>query len=111
VTQLYSLNKEHQLYRSEAVANKAKLDRLKEEGTAEEWDIKNAVSDVGAGFVRSDVLKTKLLEESNRMIVDSAERLDKARDELSALIVSPCSDTHFYSATETAFSEDTARIG
>lgn len=66
------LSKEHQLYRAEAETNKIKLDKLKEEATVEAWDIKNA---------------TKLLEESNKMIDDSAERLANVVAELRDLVI------------------------
>jgi len=63
--------KEHNLYREEVAANKIKLDKLKADGTEEEWYIKNAI---------------KLIEESNKMIDDAAERLAVAHDELRDLV-------------------------
>ncbi|KAL0951716.1 hypothetical protein HGRIS_008392 [Hohenbuehelia grisea] len=66
------LFKEHNLYRQEATDQQAKLDKFKA-NNAEEWDIKNA---------------TRMLEESNKMIVDSASRLGKAVADLRDVLVS-----------------------
>jgi len=65
------LLKEHNLYQKEAEDQKIKLDKFVAEG-AEDWDIKNA---------------TKMMDESNKMIVDSATRLGKAVEDLRDLIL------------------------
>jgi len=66
------LFKEHNTYRKEAEDQQRKLDKFIAE-KAEDWDIKNA---------------TRMMEESNKMIKDSAERLGKAVGELRDLVVS-----------------------
>ncbi|KAJ7750323.1 tubulin binding cofactor A-domain-containing protein [Mycena metata] len=66
------LKKEHELYQKEAVDQKIKQDKLVADG-AEEWDIKNA---------------GKMLDESEKMIKDSAGRFARAYGELRDLIVS-----------------------
>ncbi|QRV88101.1 tubulin-specific chaperone A [Ceratobasidium sp. AG-Ba] len=74
--------KEHNLYRQEALQFKVKYDKLVAEG-ADEWDIKNA---------------KKVLEEGERMIPDSENRLAKAVIELRELVV--------YARTVPAFKDD-----
>ncbi|KAG6879452.1 hypothetical protein C0992_002583 [Termitomyces sp. T32_za158] len=64
------LFKEHALYTKEAEEQQKKLDKFVAEG-AEDWDIKNG---------------TRMMEEANKMIVDSANRLGKAAGELRDLI-------------------------
>ncbi|KAG5340748.1 hypothetical protein E4T56_gene16648 [Termitomyces sp. T112] len=64
------LVKEQALYRKEAEEQQKKLDKFIAEG-AESWDIKNG---------------TRMMEEANKMIVDSANRLGKAAGELRDLI-------------------------
>ncbi|GLB35740.1 putative tubulin binding cofactor A [Lyophyllum shimeji] len=64
------LAKEHALYKKEAEEQQRKLDKFIADG-AEAWDIKNA---------------TRMMEEANKMIVDSANRLGKAAGELKDLI-------------------------
>ncbi|KAF8640389.1 hypothetical protein AX17_000059 [Amanita inopinata Kibby_2008] len=66
------LSKEHNLYKKETLEQKNKLDRLVKDG-AEGWDVKNA---------------TRMLEESNKMIVDTGMRLGKTTEELQDLIES-----------------------
>jgi len=66
------LMKEHNIYRKEAEDQKRKLDKFVDDG-AEDWDIKNA---------------TRMMEESNRMIKDSADRLSNAVEDLSAIVLS-----------------------
>ncbi|KAJ8518795.1 hypothetical protein ONZ45_g4197 [Pleurotus djamor] len=70
---LNRLLKEHNSYRQEAQDQQLKLDKYKADVTAEEWDIKNA---------------TRMLEESNKMVVDSASRLGKAVADLRELVTS-----------------------
>ncbi|KIY69363.1 hypothetical protein CYLTODRAFT_420764 [Cylindrobasidium torrendii FP15055 ss-10] len=66
--------KEHTLYRKEAEDNKVKLDKMIASGIAEdEWEVKNA---------------KRVLDESNRMIEDSATRAGRAAGELRDLVVS-----------------------
>lgn len=64
------LFKEHALYKKEANQQQAKLDKFIAEG-AEGWDINNG---------------TRMMEEANKMITDSANRLGKATGELQDLI-------------------------
>jgi tubulin-specific chaperone A len=82
------LSKEYSLYLREADEQQRKLDRLIAEH-AEDWDIKNAVSR-GSLIVLAwaqVVTKTKMMEESNKMIVDSEIRLANAIGELRDLVV------------------------
>jgi len=66
------LSKEHNLYRTEAEQQKRKLDKyIAEEG--DHWEVGNA---------------TRMLDEANRMIEDSAKRLGTAVDDLRSFIVS-----------------------
>ncbi|KAJ6623115.1 tubulin binding cofactor A-domain-containing protein [Mycena sp. CBHHK59/15] len=65
------LKKENGMYQKEVVDQKLKKVKLVADG-AEEWDIKNA---------------GKMEEESEKMIKDSATRLDKAYGELRDLVV------------------------
>ncbi|TFK77528.1 tubulin binding cofactor A [Pluteus cervinus] len=67
------LAKEHKLYKKEAGDQQRKLDKLVADNAdnVEEWDIKNA---------------RKMLDESNRMITDSATRLGKAAEELQSTV-------------------------
>jgi len=65
------LAKEHALYKKEAGQQKQKLDKLIADGV-EGWDVNNG---------------TRMMEEANRMIIDSANRLGKAAGELKDLIV------------------------
>ncbi|KAK7063821.1 BHLH domain-containing protein [Favolaschia claudopus] len=72
------LKKENELYQKELVDLKVKKDKLVAEGAeAEEWDVKNA---------------GRMMDESEKMIKDSAERLGKAYGELRDLIVSAKKD-------------------
>jgi len=70
------LKKEYELYQKEAVDQKLKKDKFVADG-AEDWDIKNA---------------GKMLDESEKMIKDSSERLGKAYGELRDLVVSAKKD-------------------
>ncbi|KAJ7597338.1 tubulin binding cofactor A [Mycena floridula] len=63
--------KEHLLYRSEVETNRTKLAKFQEDGTEEEWYTKNAI---------------KLIEESTKMVDDSADRLAAVQDELQELV-------------------------
>ncbi|KAG6846070.1 hypothetical protein H0H87_006434 [Tephrocybe sp. NHM501043] len=65
------LSKEQTLYRKEAEQQQRKLDQFIAAG-AEGWDINNG---------------TRMMEEANKMIVDSANRLGKAAGELRDLII------------------------
>ncbi|KIL71599.1 hypothetical protein M378DRAFT_65739 [Amanita muscaria Koide BX008] len=65
------LYKEHGLYKTETTEQQAKRDKLKEEKSAEEWDVKNA---------------EKMLEESKKMVEDSRKRLGNALQELRSLV-------------------------
>ncbi|KAJ7292855.1 tubulin binding cofactor A [Mycena rebaudengoi] len=76
------LRKEYELYQKELVDQKLKKDKLVADG-AEEWDVKNA---------------DRMLEESEKMIIDSKTRLAKAHEELRDLVVS--------AKKETALAED-----
>ncbi|KAH0837956.1 tubulin binding cofactor A [Lanmaoa asiatica] len=73
------LLKEHNLYKKEAEDHHRKLDRIVAEN-GEEWDIKNA---------------RRLFEESQRMIKDTGDRLQKAIQELKTLIDSVKSSPEF----------------
>ncbi|KAK0198785.1 tubulin binding cofactor A-domain-containing protein [Armillaria mellea] len=67
------LIKEHILYRKETEDQQRKVAKLIAEGVPDdEWDLKNA---------------KKVLDESERMIHDSATRLAKAADDLGDLII------------------------
>ncbi|KAF8605488.1 tubulin binding cofactor A [Ceratobasidium sp. AG-I] len=74
--------KEHNMYRQEALQLKVKLDKLVADN-ADEWNIKNA---------------TKVLDEGERMIPDTENRLAKAIIELRELVV--------YARTVPAFEND-----
>ncbi|KAF9469711.1 tubulin binding cofactor A-domain-containing protein [Collybia nuda] len=65
------LGKECNLYKKEAGDQRRKLDKFIADG-AEDWDINNG---------------TRMMEESDKMITDSANRLGKAVGELRDLIV------------------------
>ncbi|TFK41911.1 tubulin binding cofactor A [Crucibulum laeve] len=65
------LHKDNVTYQKETEQQKQKLDKFIAQG-AEDWDIKNG---------------TRMLEESNKMVNDSATRLGKATGELRDLIV------------------------
>ncbi|KAJ7922879.1 tubulin binding cofactor A-domain-containing protein [Mycena leptocephala] len=72
------LKKEHEHYQKEAVDQKLKKDKLIADGVDDsEWEVKNA---------------GKMLDESEKMIKDSEERLAKAYGELRDLIVSAKKD-------------------
>jgi len=66
------LAKENKLYREEALQLEAKKNKFIADG-AEHWDISNA---------------TKMMEESQKMILDTSTRLEKAVEGLIALITS-----------------------
>ncbi|PIL31525.1 hypothetical protein GSI_06227 [Ganoderma sinense ZZ0214-1] len=66
------LYKEHKLYQDEEVELKRRLDKHIADN-AEEWDIKNT---------------RRMLEESQKMIADSSQRLGKTAQELRELVVS-----------------------
>ncbi|EKM84006.1 hypothetical protein AGABI1DRAFT_88809 [Agaricus bisporus var. burnettii JB137-S8] len=63
-------NKEMTLYRKEVVDLGGKLTRLVADGT-EEWDVKNM---------------KRMIEESEKMILDTETKLDKAKGELKDLV-------------------------
>ncbi|TBU34453.1 tubulin binding cofactor A [Dichomitus squalens] len=69
------LFKEHKLYQDEEVDLRRKLDKLIADNAnnAEEWDIRNT---------------RRMLEESQKMIADSASRLGQAAQELRELLLS-----------------------
>jgi len=73
------LAKETKLYRKETGQLETKLGKLVVDG-AEEWDIKNA---------------TKMVAESQKMILDTTTRLGKAVDDLQALIKSAKEESGF----------------
>lgn len=88
------LLKENGLYRKEIEDNKRKLDKLRADG-AESWDIKNA---------------TRLIEESEKMVVDTSTRLGRAVGELRDLVVlvkkiPEIVDTEEYSKAEQVLEE------
>jgi len=66
------LAKETKLYAKETTQLVTKKDKLVADG-ADEWDIKNA---------------TKMIEESDKMVIDTKTRLDKAVADLKQLITS-----------------------
>ncbi|KZP28942.1 tubulin binding cofactor A [Athelia psychrophila] len=76
------LSKEHNLYRTEAEQQKRKLDKYIAEN-GDHWEVGNA---------------TRMLDEANRMIEDSAKRLGAAVDVLRAYIITV--------KKEPAFAED-----
>ncbi|KAF9531857.1 hypothetical protein CPB83DRAFT_760772 [Crepidotus variabilis] len=65
------LYKETSLYRKEVLQLEAKRTKLLQDG-AEDWDVKNA---------------GKMMDESNKLVLDTEERLNKAKEELQALVV------------------------
>ncbi|THH19677.1 hypothetical protein EW146_g1534 [Bondarzewia mesenterica] len=65
------LLKEHGMYREQVEDNKRKLDKLVADG-AEGWDVRSA---------------TRLWEESQRMVVDTDNRLGKVVGELREVVV------------------------
>ncbi|KAI0639860.1 tubulin binding cofactor A [Trametes polyzona] len=71
------LYKEHRLYQKEEEDLKRKLDKYVAEG-AEDWDIKNT---------------RRMLEESGKMIKDSAERLGGVMQELRELVLAAEQDS------------------
>ncbi|TDL28137.1 tubulin binding cofactor A [Rickenella mellea] len=73
------LIKENQLYRKECVAQKLKVDKFVADG-AEDWDIKNG---------------RKMLEESEKMITDSSDRLGKAVADLRGLLTGVRQDPQY----------------
>ncbi|KAI6031375.1 tubulin binding cofactor A [Pisolithus microcarpus] len=66
------LRKEHNLYREEAQAQEQKLSKLVDEN-AEEWELKHA---------------KRIAEESQRMVKDTRDRLDKVVQELTSFVAS-----------------------
>jgi len=86
------LTKEHKLYRKETEVQQRKRDKLIADG-AEDWDIKNA---------------GKMLDESNKMILDSADRLEKAVADLRDLIVAAKKDPAMAGASELERAETAA---
>jgi tubulin-specific chaperone A len=88
---MYRLKKEHQTYITEAEAQKRKLDKLVADGV-EGWDIRNNVRRFHSYISilsHSSLyeIKTRIMEESDKMVIDSSSRLEKAVEELSDLIV------------------------
>ncbi|SJL06112.1 uncharacterized protein ARMOST_09448 [Armillaria ostoyae] len=86
------LIKEHILYRKETEDQQRKVAKLIAEGVPEdEWDLKNAVSTPRLPVVYINPSQTspkkKVLDESERMIHDSATRLAKAAGDLGDLII------------------------
>jgi tubulin-specific chaperone A len=85
--------KEQISYRKEAEDQQRKLDKFIAD-KAEDWDIKNAVCTLLNVLVQSEYLltycgpQTRMMEESNKMIKDSNERLGKAVADLRDLVVS-----------------------
>ncbi|KIM88748.1 hypothetical protein PILCRDRAFT_237806 [Piloderma croceum F 1598] len=66
------LLKEGKMYQQEAQDQQRKLDKLSAEMT-EEWDVKNA---------------TRMMEEADRMIKDSSQRIGNALEDLKAIVLS-----------------------
>ncbi|KAG6842391.1 hypothetical protein C0991_007521 [Blastosporella zonata] len=77
------LTKEQTLYRKEAEQQQRKLDKFIMDG-AEGWDINNGVPNAQPAH---RITQTRMMEEANKMIVDSANRLGKAAGELRDLII------------------------
>ncbi|KAF7964400.1 hypothetical protein HWV62_21598 [Athelia sp. TMB] len=65
------LLKEHKLYRTEAEQQKRKLDKYVAEN-GDHWEVGNA---------------TRMMDEANKMIEDSAKRLGAAVDDLRSFII------------------------
>ncbi|KAF9245711.1 tubulin binding cofactor A-domain-containing protein [Melanogaster broomeanus] len=78
------LLKEHNLYKKEAEEQQRNLDKMTAEN-AEGWDIRNA---------------KKILEESERMIKDSNDRLGKAVQGLQSLVDSVKRNPDFFEDQE-----------
>ena len=97
------LYKEHKLYQKEEEDLKRKLDKYIADN-AEEWDIKNTVrmsmriirmlSQTGVGNTLIPREQRRMLEDSGKMIADSASRLGAAVQELRDLLVSPSSTSY-----------------
>lgn len=64
--------KEHTLYRNEQNENQAKLDKMRADGEADEWKLKN---------------QANLIKESEKMVFDTQKRLSSAVAELRELVV------------------------
>lgn len=70
------LDRELASYQKEAEGQQRKLDKLKADGTNDddwEWNLKNG---------------TRMMEESNKMIIDSVTRLQQAVTDLKTLVIS-----------------------
>ncbi|KAI6048001.1 tubulin binding cofactor A [Pisolithus marmoratus] len=87
------LLKEHILYRDEAQAHVQNLSKLAEEN-ADDWDLKHA---------------RRLAEESQRMVGDTRERLDKAVQELTSLVTSVKNKPEFENDEEVVKAEETLK--
>ncbi|KAI0046689.1 tubulin binding cofactor A, partial [Auriscalpium vulgare] len=82
------LSKEIGLYTKEVEQNRIKVEKFKADG-AEDWDIKNGVrtyQSVSSCPLTLWQRKTRLIDESQRMVRDSQDRLGKATEELRVLV-------------------------
>ncbi|KAI6153982.1 tubulin binding cofactor A [Pisolithus tinctorius] len=84
------LLKEHILYRDEAHAQGQKLSKLAEEN-ADEWELKHA---------------RRIAEESQRMVNDTRDRLDKTVQELTSLVASVKNKPEFENDEELVKAEE-----
>jgi Tubulin binding cofactor A len=79
------------MYQEEAEVQKRKLEKLTAE-MAEEWDVKNAVCASVLIFYNLEYwrldLQTRMMEEADKMIKDSSQRLRNAVEDLKAIVVS-----------------------
>jgi len=91
---VHRLTKENGLYRKEADQLEAKKNKFIADG-AENWDISNA---------------TKMMEESKKMIHDTATRLEKAVELLVALITSAKGKTGLTDAEELIKAEEILKV-
>lgn len=66
------LAKEHRLYKQDAVKQREKVDQLRAVSGEGEWEVKNA---------------TRIMEEGEKMVEVTRRQLDKARGDLSDLVV------------------------
>jgi tubulin-specific chaperone A len=81
------LFKEHKHYEDEAVQQKIKVDSLVAQYGEDEWEVKNG---------------RRMLEESNKMITDSSERLGKAAEDLRNLITAAMKEPDVADSTQLA---------
>lgn len=90
------LSKEVTIYNKEVKELIAKRAKLEEDGTQEEWFVKNAVrlsplnlpSSISQTLIHPSIyLQTKMIAESEKMITDTQERLKAGIADLESIVV------------------------